>query len=120
VTRGRRPPAGLPWALCCLSVTLLIPGVVWRVAYPEAADDGLVYVVLSGRAFLLTPLVGAMLATGLPSNPYGWLWCAFAARLRTQVDLDEVTEGLRDTVAATVAPTQVAVWLRVPSGTGGM
>jgi multisubunit Na+/H+ antiporter MnhG subunit len=45
---------------------------------------------------------------------------AFAARLRTQVDLDEVTEGLRDTVAATVAPTQVAVWLRVPSGTGGM
>ena len=45
---------------------------------------------------------------------------AFAARLRDQVDLDEVTEGLRDTVAATVAPTRVAVWLRVPSGTGGI
>jgi hypothetical protein len=44
---------------------------------------------------------------------------AFAARLRTQVDLDEVTEGLRETVSATVAPTRVAVWLRVPSGTGG-
>jgi hypothetical protein len=44
---------------------------------------------------------------------------AFAARLRTQVDLDEVTAGLRDTVVATVAPTRVAVWLRVPSGTGG-
>jgi hypothetical protein len=44
---------------------------------------------------------------------------AFAARLRTQVDLDEVTDGLRDTVSATVAPTRVAVWLRVPSGTGG-
>jgi hypothetical protein len=43
---------------------------------------------------------------------------AFAARLRTQVDLDEVTAGLRDTVAATVAPTRVAVWLRVPSGSG--
>jgi hypothetical protein len=44
---------------------------------------------------------------------------AFAARLRDQVDLDEVTAGLRDTVTATVAPTRVAVWLRIPSGTGG-
>jgi hypothetical protein len=44
---------------------------------------------------------------------------AFAARLRTQVDLDEVTTGLSDTVVATVAPTRVAVWLRVPSATGG-
>jgi hypothetical protein len=37
---------------------------------------------------------------------------AFAARLRDQVDLDEVTTGLRDTVVATVAPTRVSVWLR--------
>jgi hypothetical protein len=41
---------------------------------------------------------------------------AFAARLRDQVDLDQVSAGLRDTVASTVAPTRVAVWLRdVPS-----
>jgi len=45
---------------------------------------------------------------------------AFAARLRDQVDLDEVTAGLQETVVATVAPTRVAVWLRVPSGTGGV
>jgi hypothetical protein len=44
---------------------------------------------------------------------------AFAGRLRSQVDLDEVTMGLRETVVATVAPTRVAVWLRAPSGTGG-
>ena len=44
---------------------------------------------------------------------------AFAARLRNQVDLDEVTVGLRDTVAATVAPTRVALWLRVPSDRTG-
>jgi hypothetical protein len=43
----------------------------------------------------------------------------FAARLRTQVDLDAVTTGLRDTVVATVAPTRVSVWLRVPTATGG-
>ena len=37
---------------------------------------------------------------------------AFAARLRDQVDLDQVVGGLRDTVSATVAPTRVGVWLR--------
>jgi len=41
---------------------------------------------------------------------------AFTARLRNQVDLDQVAAGLCDTVVATVAPTRVAVWLRdVPS-----
>jgi hypothetical protein len=42
---------------------------------------------------------------------------AFAARLRDQVDLDEITSGLCDTVSATVAPGRVAVWLR-PAGRG--
>ena len=37
---------------------------------------------------------------------------AFAARLRSQVDLDEITTGLCDTVTATVAPGRVSVWLR--------
>jgi hypothetical protein len=37
---------------------------------------------------------------------------AFATRLRSQVDLDEITTGLCDTVTATVAPGRVAVWLR--------
>ena len=41
---------------------------------------------------------------------------AFAARLRDQVDLDEITAGLRDTVAATVAPGHVSVWLRPDRG----
>jgi hypothetical protein len=41
---------------------------------------------------------------------------AFAARLRTQVDLNEVAAGLHDTVVATVAPTRFSLWLRdVPS-----
>jgi hypothetical protein len=39
---------------------------------------------------------------------------AFAARLRTQVDLDQISQGLCDTVTATVAPGRVAVWLRTP------
>jgi hypothetical protein len=43
---------------------------------------------------------------------------AFAARLRDQVDLDEITTGLRDTVNATVAPGRVGVWLRAPARPG--
>ena len=42
---------------------------------------------------------------------------AFAARLRDQVDLDEISAGLRDTVAATVVPGRMSVWLR-PTGHG--
>jgi hypothetical protein len=41
---------------------------------------------------------------------------AFAARLRNQVDLDEITTGLRDTVTQTVAPGRVSVWLRPGRG----
>jgi hypothetical protein len=70
---------------------------------------------------------------GSPRRPPSWL--------RDQVDLEEITGGLRDTatdtvasgrvaawllihtadlrdtVVATVAPTRVAVWLRVPTRT---
>jgi hypothetical protein len=42
---------------------------------------------------------------------------AFAARLRTQVDLDQITEGLCSTVTATVAPGRMAVWIRTPRPT---
>jgi hypothetical protein len=44
---------------------------------------------------------------------------AFAARLRDQVDLDEIATGLRATVGATVAPDRMAVWLRAPARPGG-
>jgi hypothetical protein len=44
---------------------------------------------------------------------------AFAARLRDQVDLDEITEGLCETVTATVAPGRMAVWLRTPGRPAG-
>jgi hypothetical protein len=43
---------------------------------------------------------------------------AFAARLRDQVDLDEIVVGLRETVTGTVAPTSIVVWLRGPAGLG--
>jgi hypothetical protein len=36
------------------------------------------------------------------------------------VDLDEITASLRDTVATTVAPGRVSVWLRTPPGLGSV
>jgi len=44
---------------------------------------------------------------------------AFASRLREQVDLDEVTTGLRETVGATLAPACVGLWLRDSSTSRG-
>jgi hypothetical protein len=44
---------------------------------------------------------------------------AFAARLRGQVDLDEIATGLRDTVVATVSPGRVGLWLRTSTGPRG-
>ncbi len=40
---------------------------------------------------------------------------AYARRLRTSVDLDTVTTGLCDTVAATVGPRCAGLWLRDPA-----
>jgi hypothetical protein len=37
---------------------------------------------------------------------------AFGARLREQVDLDVVRDGLLDAVAATVQPVHASLWLR--------
>jgi hypothetical protein len=66
----------LPWVLCWISVGLLMSGIVWRIAFPDAADDGAFYVAVSVLGFLLVPLVGALIATRLPTNAYGWVWCA--------------------------------------------
>jgi hypothetical protein len=41
---------------------------------------------------------------------------AFTARLRDQVDLDEIAVGLRDTVDGTVAPVRIGLWLTRPAG----
>ncbi|MGY1608704.1 MULTISPECIES: hypothetical protein [unclassified Geodermatophilus] len=44
---------------------------------------------------------------------------AYARRLRTDVDLETVVTGLRETVTATVGPQRMALWLRNgPAGSG--
>jgi hypothetical protein len=76
VTAERRPPAWLPWMLCCFSLGLMFAGVGLRIAFPEEADGGVFDTVVHIPGYALVPLVGALIAASLPTNPYGWLWSA--------------------------------------------
>jgi hypothetical protein len=76
VTAERRPPAWLPWLLCWISLGLMLSGSGLRIAFPEEADGGVFDTVAYIPGYALVPLVGALIAARLPTNPYGWLWCA--------------------------------------------
>jgi hypothetical protein len=82
--RGRRPPPWLAWALCWTAIALLIPAFVLRVAFPTGADDGVFYALLGVVTAVLVPLVGALIASRIPANPYGWLWCGLGLTFAVQ------------------------------------
>src|SRR4051794_33331789 len=84
-----------PWVLCWLSLALVLCGLALRVTYPEGVDDGVLYAAANSLSVSLVPLVGALIATRLPANPYGWLWCALGVVLGMRA----VTDGLRRTDA---------------------
>jgi hypothetical protein len=75
-TARRGPPAWLPWALCWTSLALMSVGLVLRIAYPETFEDEVFYAAANAVGLALVPPVGALIASRLPANPYGWLWCA--------------------------------------------
>jgi hypothetical protein len=89
-----------PWVLCWISLGLLLTGAGMRIAFPEGVDDEIVYVAASTLSIALVPLVGALLAARLPTNPYGWLWCAGGLTFGVVA----VCDGLRRTGA-------VSAWL---------
>jgi hypothetical protein len=74
-SRGLR--AWLPWLLCAVSLVLLSAGVVLESVDGSASRRpwGWLEMGLVGLAAAATPLVGAIIASRLPRNPYGWLWC---------------------------------------------
>jgi hypothetical protein len=72
----RRPPSWFAWVLCWISLALLLSGTVLRIAFPDDSDEGVPLAVVTALGFALIPLVGALIAARLPTNPYGWLWCA--------------------------------------------
>src|SRR5688572_24979053 len=63
---------------------MLVISVVLGIAFPEDADGGAFFAVIGGTGFLLVPVVGALIAARLPTNPYGWVWCGLALAFVTQ------------------------------------
>jgi hypothetical protein len=68
-----------PWTLCAITVGLLVVGGWLRWSLPEiAVDDGVSWLdgAVEALGFVGIPVVGALIATRLPANPLGWIWCA--------------------------------------------
>ena len=67
-----------PWVLCAISLVLFAVG-IWlrsRNGEPAASENGWLHSAFEAFGFGGIPVVGALIASRLPANPYGWLWCA--------------------------------------------
>ena len=88
-----RAAAWLAWSLCALCVVLAVLTLVLAFVVPpleNRPNDGLA--VLMVVVALAYPTVGALIASRLPANPIGWLFCGlglfFVAQRFTEVYAD--------------------------------
>src|SRR4051794_22797005 len=68
-----------PWVLCAVSLAMLILSNTLRWLYPDDVPaDQLDWLAgtIAALGIAGIPVVGALIASRLPANPYGWLWCA--------------------------------------------
>jgi hypothetical protein len=75
------------WALCValIAVALLLDFVGHEIVpVPPGARPGFGLVVLAGVLSLAFPTVGALIASRLPANPIGWIFCCAGLVLATQ------------------------------------
>jgi hypothetical protein len=73
--------AGLAWLACGLALLLLAAGLVLLWASPNEplpeGDRSRLDQAINLVSLLGPPLLGGLLASRRPSNPYGWLWVAY-------------------------------------------
>ena len=78
---SRRTAAWLAWSLWAVCVVLITLALMldFRVEEYSLIEAGLRYspgfAVLTGVLSLAFPAVGALIASRLPTNPIGWLFC---------------------------------------------
>jgi signal transduction histidine kinase len=80
---SRRTAAWLAWSLCAVCVALiglalLLDFLTGEVVLPpelRALRPGFAFAVLTGVLSLAFPTVGALIASRLPTNPIGWIFC---------------------------------------------
>ncbi|HKH35736.1 MAG TPA: hypothetical protein VKA82_00935, partial [Rubrobacter sp.] len=74
-----RGAAALAWLLCTVSLALVVLGLLVTVIGSSMAltfywtkwrDQAILLVAIIGA-----PLLGGLIASHRPRNPYGWLWC---------------------------------------------
>src|ERR687898_418428 len=81
-----RTAAWLAWSLCAVCVVLIGLALVLDFLISEAASDsisigkpgqrpGPAFALLTGVLSLASPTVGALIASRLPANPIGWIFC---------------------------------------------
>src|SRR5215216_4709578 len=90
---SRRTAAWLAWSVCAVCVALMVltlsldfftddsftsSGVVF------SRSPGLAFAVLTGMLSLVFPAVGAIIASRLPMNPIGWIFCGVGLLYTTQ------------------------------------
>ena len=80
---SRRTAAWLAWSLCAVCVALiglalLLDFLTGEVVLPpdlRGLRPGPTFAVLTGVLSLAFPTVGALIASRLPTNPIGWIFC---------------------------------------------
>ena len=90
---SRRTAAWLAWSVCTVSVALI----VLTLSLDFFTDDSLTsggfdlsqrpgpaLAVLTGMLSLVYPAVGAIIASRLPTNPIGWIFCGVGVVYATQ------------------------------------
>ena len=90
-TRMSTPTAAwLAWSLCAVCVVLITLALVLDLMLEESSliEAGLRYypgfAVLTGVLSLAYPTVGALIASRLPTNPIGWIFCSVGLLYTTQ------------------------------------
>jgi len=115
MARSRMPPpavAWLAWALCAISATLGILGLIYGAWNDTALDRLLTNIGPIAVLALSFPVVGALIATHRPDNPLGWIFCAvglFGGGLVTFGTM--YGEYALRTAPGTVPGGPLAIWL---------
>ena len=98
ITRGReiggfshRAAAWLAWSLLAVCVVLIALGLALDfitdqslIPFQPGERDAFIVAVLIGVLSLAYPAVGALIASRLPTNPIGWIFCSIGVVFATQ------------------------------------
>ena len=90
---SHRTAAWLAWSVCAVCVALIVltlsldfltHGDLTRSAFVFSQRPAPAFAVLTGMLSLVFPAVGAIIASRLPTNPIGWIFCGVGLLYTTQ------------------------------------